>query len=283
MLGQNTNSFAQSCLGAPQFIQDLGFDPSKSALSSKEDRVMGVTLIELNDNNNPNSSRNRTYQDPTWDDAGYLGTITRDRVGNLYMAPKAKVNILHNPHNDQNSIYMISTSTGKLSKFMDLPLEFKQTNQNPFGLLGAFYDCETDHLIVSTISGSDQNNERGIIYAIDIHTKKIKKILSGIDALSVGIITIKGQRKLIYGNARNSEIWSINIDYNHKTSGKSSQIIDLTGYGYAGDYKAKKIQQKGNKLYIQATIFQFSLSAGNDEQSANFVFRYENENWIMTR
>ncbi|MBK8152993.1 MAG: hypothetical protein IPK61_08015 [Saprospiraceae bacterium] len=55
---------AQSCARKPGYFANLGFDRTRSALSSTERKFVGVGLIELSDVRNLQSERTKLYQDP---------------------------------------------------------------------------------------------------------------------------------------------------------------------------------------------------------------------------
>ena len=54
----------QSCKGVPQFIRDLGYDISRSAIISGERRLLGAQLIEYKDIRNPGLGIARSHSDP---------------------------------------------------------------------------------------------------------------------------------------------------------------------------------------------------------------------------
>lgn len=271
----NNYANAQDCLGYPEFVKKLGFDPNKSAFSSSERKSMGLSLIEIDGPNQKTSSRGREYRHPSWDDAGYLGAITRDRQGNGYVAPKANVNMLYNPREDQNTLYIIDHATGEMSKYIALPIEKLPNNQNPYGIMGSFYDCDNDEIILSTICGSDQKNEIGKIYVLDIATKSYRILLDNTDVIGLGIINDNGQRLLIYSKARNSEIWAQKLDPKNRKIGQPYLFLSLEGLGPRGDDKARRIRMDRNQLVMYGTPFFYNLTAPVQVQETVYRFTYD--------
>jgi hypothetical protein len=66
------------CREVPAFAQALGFD--EASIMDTQGSAKGLILYNpTEDGGQPEE----VYQDPTWDDAGYLGPVTTDRSGNI--------------------------------------------------------------------------------------------------------------------------------------------------------------------------------------------------------
>lgn len=274
---------AQDCSAFPDFMKKKGFDAYNTAFSTNEIDRVGIVAYELKDRNNLHSEKVKFYQGESWSKAGYLGGIVYDERGNIYTAPLPKVNTLDNPPEDQNTIYRIDTKSGIMEVFFQIPVEVLPNSQNPFGIMGLFYDCESSSLILSTISGSTSIDEVGKIYSLNTKSKELREIISGVDALGVGIINHKNQKYLIYGEARNSIIRSVLLDENYLISGNQSAFIDLTGLGIRGDDKARKFQIKGGQLDIYAVPFMYNLAAPRRKQETVYSFRFDmrTDQWVL--
>ncbi|MBK7809979.1 MAG: hypothetical protein IPI50_01885 [Saprospiraceae bacterium] len=278
-------SIGQECRGAPQFIAALGFDPNRSAISTTELKVMGAVLIELEDVRNTNSRRTKTYQDPSWKSAGYLGAVTSDQKGNIFVIPKPNVNMLYNLPKDQNTIYRIESKSGKMKSFVKLPMKILPHERNPYGLTGSFLDCQNNDLIVSTLAGSDQKHEIGKIYAISSLTAEYFEILENLDVLGLGIMNIRGERKLFLGLARKSEVWSILLDAKNLAIGKPKLEINLSGLGPRGDDRIRKIRfQQNGSMDLTGITFYYNLTAPVNaaETVYNFSFNESTNSWKLT-
>jgi len=59
---------------------------------------------------------------------------------------------------------------------------------SPFGLMGISFDCTSGILYASSIAGSKRFQEKGVVYAIDALSKKIKDSLVGIDVIGMTLI-----------------------------------------------------------------------------------------------
>ena len=100
------------CRKLPNFAKSVGFT-EQAALSTSESQEKGLVLIDLAD-------ANHRYQHPTWTQLGYLGPITYDSQGNVYVAPTPHVSLIENPPEQQTTIFRADTDTGELAEFLKL-------------------------------------------------------------------------------------------------------------------------------------------------------------------
>lgn len=275
---------AQACKGIPQFMLQKSFDPKRSAMSSQEKRLRGVVMIEYQDPADPNSQRTKTYQDPSWLICGFAGSITTSRTGDVFVLPKANVNMLYNHPKDQNTIFVIESATGKMTEWLKIPMLRLPDNQNANGLLSAYYDCDNDNLIVSTVAGSNQKEEIGKILNINSKNKEVTTILDKIDVLSVVTGKIGNRKKLFYGLSRKSEVWSIELDHNNKPIGNPNLEIQLEGLGPRGDDRARKIRiDQNGVIQIFGVPFFYNLTAPVNRQESIYTYQYNtgSNKWIL--
>lgn len=270
----STANAQNDCRQQPNFIQKFGFDPTRSAVSTSERKYMGVVLIELADPKNTNSNRSKVFQHSSWRSAGYMGAISIDKFGNVYIIPAPTVNILYNKPEDQNWIYKIDNQTGEMSRYVELPAAGQPSIQNSFGILGSFYDCDTHSLFVTSVMGSTQNNEKGRIFAIDLNTNKVTIIAQNIDAMGIGIVKIEGKRQLFVGKTRNSDIYSIYLDPNNLPLSNPQLVFTLDNLGPRGDDRARKIRFLNNNLQINAASFYYNLTAPTEKPETIYSFSY---------
>ncbi len=264
-----------NCKGAPAFIKKFGFLPNRSFLSTSDKRMMGLILEELPDPQRP-ELKPKKYQHPSWRTGGWLGPMQIDHAGNVFAAPIPFVNVLNNHVDQQNTLYRVDGQSGEMSSFMQLPDRDSTTIFNPYGILGLTYLCETQTLYVSSVAGSTRTKEAGVIYAIDINTKKIIDKTEGIDVLGMGISYIEGKRKLYFGSARTSDVFSITLDKEGKFSGSSQKVFSLENYGARGDDKVRKIRidNYGN-LNVYGVEFNFNLIAPTEKQETIYEFLFD--------
>lgn len=266
---------SQSCKGMPFFILNHGFDPGKTVFSSQEIRKRGVVMIQLGSAQDPKSVHTKEFQDPSWQDAGYVGSITTGRNGDIYVLPKANVNQLYNPYKDQNTVFRIESKSGKMEKWLSLPMNALPHDSNASGLMSAYYDCDADHLIVSTIAGSSQKQEIGTVYSIDVATKSYHPIIQNKDILGILTARLGTEKRLFFGLCRNSEIYSIALDSKNFPVGEARFEISLEGLGPRGDDKVRKMRMdQSGILKVAGVPFFYNLTAPVERQETNYTFRY---------
>ncbi|MEQ1554311.1 MAG: hypothetical protein ABL929_09045 [Ferruginibacter sp.] len=273
---------ANDCKKQPLFVKSIGFNPSLSAFSTSEGKIKGLCLIQFNKKGDTSNGGKKIYQHPSWKTAGSLGPIQLDPQGNCFVAPIAMVNLIDNPIVMQNTVYKVNSQTGEMKPFVNLPIIDSLAVTNPHGILGLAYLCESNTLYVSTVQGSTRQKENGLIYAIDAETGNIIDKMTNIDAIGIGISYIEGKRKLYFGSARTSDVYSINISKNGKFANNASLIFTISNLGPRGDDKARKIKfDKNGNMVITAIEFNFNLIAPTEKQETvyNFVWNAENQLW----
>ncbi len=272
---QINSLLSQSCKGIPKFLVTMGFDMSRSGFSSQEKKQIGVVAIEYRNPQNANSERTKSYQDPSWKVCGYAGTITTAKNGNTYVLPKANVNMLYNHPKDQNTIYVIDSYTGKMTSWYSIPMPKIPFEKNANGLMSSFYDCEMDELIVSTIAGSDYQNEIGKLYSININTKELQTLIENQDIMGVLSLRKESQKIILYGLCRKSEIWSVQVNNKNIPISKPKLEIDLSGLGPRGDDKARKMKQNPDgSIAIFGVPFYYNLTAPVQRQESIYIYQY---------
>ncbi|MEN9548769.1 MAG: hypothetical protein RIR12_1360 [Bacteroidota bacterium] len=267
-----------NCKQNPAFIASVGYNPSKSYLSTSEERVMGLQLIESEMPGNPQARVIRKYQHPSWRKAGWLASITLDEKGNIYTSPAPFINILDNPIANNNTIYKVDNATGEMNEFLKLPFADSINIENPYGIIGMAYLCESQTLYVSSVAGSKRHTEKGNIYAVNAITGKIIDKITNVDAMGMGINYKRGKRELYYGSGRSSNINVIQLTASGKFSGTPTVAFSIANLGPRGDDKVRKIKtdQFGN-LIVYGVEFNFNLIAPREKQETIYLFRYNEE------
>jgi hypothetical protein len=261
-----------NCNDMPQFIQDLNFTPD-SFLSTSEPRVEGLILVESELSLTP-----RTHRDPSWSMAGNLGPIVFGKGGDVFVAPVPEINVLNNPPQEQNKIYRLDNKDGKMQSFIDLPKAASPSPENPFGVLGLGYDCETNNMYASSVAGSTRQKEVGRLYQIDVTKKVVVAKFENTDVIGLGVFNgVKGKR-LYYGLARYPEIWSIALTDKGGFIGQPRQEISLANMGPRGSDKARKIEFiSDNEMDVYGIEFSFNLIAPTEKQATLYQFIYDKE------
>lgn len=273
-----------NCKGNPAFIKTMGFEPKASFFSTSDSKTMGLLLLQSEQPGNPNARIIKSFQHPSWKMAGWLAPILLDETGNIYSAPAPFISILYNPIANNNTIYKVDSKTGQMQEFIRLPLADSINPENPFGIIGMVYLCETGTLYVSSVAGSRLHEEKGHIYAIDVKTKKIIDQISNIDAMGMGITYTTGKRQLFFGTGRNSDVKTVVINSKGKFAGSPELAFSLANLGPRGDDKVRRIKsnQSGN-LTVYGMGFSFNLIPAREKQETiyNFVYDEEEKTWIF--
>ena len=202
------------CQQIPPFARSLGFG-NQTALSTSDRTLQGLVLIE----------GTRKYQHPSWKSAGSLAPLQRDAAGNVYAAPAPWIDTLENKPDEQNKVYKADGQTQEMKKFVELPNRKNPTAENPFGVLGLTFDCDTNSLYAATVSGSTRKETNGAVFQIDVKSGKVFSTKEGIDAIGMGVFNSAKGKRLYYGAARNSEVWSIDLNDDGSLTNDSQKVI----------------------------------------------------------
>lgn len=272
-----------SCKGNTAFIQKMGFDARSSFFSTTNTSMMGLQLLQSEQPGNPNARIIKSFQHPSWKKGGWLAPILIDHEGNIFTSPAPFINILDNPITNNNTIYWVDGQTGEMQEYMRLPFEDSINTENPFGIIGMVYLCETGTLYVSSVAGSRLHAENGHIYAIDIKSKKIIDQLNHTDAMGMGISYGTGKRQLFFGTGRNSDVLAITLDKEGKFSGNPQTAFSLENLGGGGDDKVRRIKtDNSGNLLIYGMEFNFNLIPSREKKETLYRFNYDEseKKWV---
>jgi len=260
-----------ACRTLPAFVTPLGFNRT-AAISTDVRPQKGAVLVEQG----TNGQTGRTYQHPSWAMAGYLGPPATDHAGNIYLFPAPWINLIDNPPEKQNILYKIDGQTGVMAEFLRLPAAAKILPENPYGILGLAYDCDTNSLYVASVSGSTRAQENGRIFQIDLATAKVVAQMEKMDVFGLaGFNGTKGKR-LYFGMARTPDVRSIQLDDDGHFVGEPRQEFSLEGLGAHGDEKAQRITiDEKNILTVRSLEFDFNLIAPTELRRTLFKYGYD--------
>ncbi len=259
-----------ACQQVPPFVRALGFG-NKAAFSTSDRKIKGLILTE----------GERKHQHPSWKLAGTLAPITRDGKGNTFVAPAPWIDVLENKPDEQNKVYRVDGQTQEMKQFADLPKALETTSQNPFGVLGLTFDCDTNSLYVSSVSGSTRSEIAGRIFQLSADGKVLSQ-LEKTDAVGLAVFNSAKGKRLYFGQARSSEIWSIAIAADGKFSGETRKEISLENLGPRGDDKARRLNFSPNEMVVFGIEFNFNLIAPTEKPETVYRFRYDSakDAWI---
>lgn len=256
------------CQQTPAFVRGLGFGGGV-ALSTSDRFLQGLILVE----------GERKYQHPSWKSAGSLAPLQRDAQGNVYAAPAPWIDTLENKPDEQNKIYRVDGQTQEMKQFVELPKMKMPTAENPFGVLGLTFDCDTNSLYAATVFGSTRNETNGGIFQIDAKTGKIVSQKTGVDAVGIGVFNSAKGKRLYYGLARASEIWSVDLNDDGSFSNDARREFSFADLGARGDDKARRINftqnAQGFEMAVIGIEFGFNLIAPTEKQETVYRYRYD--------
>ncbi|HRW08655.1 MAG TPA: hypothetical protein P5121_26310 [Caldilineaceae bacterium] len=268
---------ADYCRRHPRFARQLGFD-ERAILTTSSPAIKGLALIQPADA----ATQERVYQDPTWDDAGYLGHMTFDPNGNVYVFPSPRVSLIDNPPEQQNTLYRVDSDSAQMSAMITLTADAPVSAANPFGLMGTTYDCDTASLYAATVAGSTASEEIGKIVRIDLATEAVVAELQGIDPFGLSVLNVanKGEgatptppetvvKRLYYGAARSAEVYSILLNERGDFVGQPTLELALPN----STLKPWRIVWDTNgDMIVRAMPFDFNLIATSERIEIPFRF-----------
>lgn len=269
-MGNFKPGIANACQAMPPFIAKTGLG-AQVAIDTQQRGYTGLRLLQ------PQSGK--TWQHPTWDDAGHVGAFARDRQGNIYVAPTPDVSLADNPPALQNRIYRIDAQTGDMALWLELPAVAPPSPSNPFGTMGLFYDCDTDSLYASSLAGSTPKQAHGRIYQVDVASKRVVSQLEQTDAIGVGVFNGVKHKRLYLGSARSSDVYSVALDaLGHFTKDVRHEFALATlPDGNTTSVRKFEFAHRQGQYVMQAkeTEFGFRLLAENNPRKRAYQFTYD--------
>lgn len=264
------------CKEVPKFVQNFKLGNNYSSVFSTSERgVKGLALV-IQPTAANQGGQTRTFQDPSWTMAGALAPIQYGKSGNFFVSPAPSINVSDNPPDQQNQVYRVDSATGVMSRYLDLPRAGPPSPENPFGVLGMAYDCDTDQLYVSSVAGSSRDQEIGRIYRIDTVKNAVVSQFDKVDALGLTIFNGAKGKRLYYGLARWPEIWSVALDATGNFQGQPRLEISLANLGPRGSDKARAIEfLRGTQMIVHGIEFSFNLIAPTEKQETAYTFKYD--------
>ncbi len=214
----------------------------------------------------------------TWEEFDYFSTYALDPKGNIYLSPMPFVSVKPKTFEFQKNIYFLDTNSGNLSVWKSLE-EVKATPNNPFGVIALVYDCDDNTLWVSAIDESSYDKSRGVIYHIDIASKKILQRVEGVDALSLALLKSSKGKFLLMGDARKNQLLAIEIGEG-KVFSSPIKLVELP----SSLEHIRKIKVRGkNILELQTIPFSYTLIAqtsdGEDRKYYRAVWQSSEHSW----
>jgi len=270
------------CRGMPRFATRLGY-ADRLGISTSERLYRGLVIFDGRVPVTTDPALRDIHQEPSWDDAGTLGTFVIDRDGHIYTAAVPRTAVSDNPPGSLNVIYRIDSDTAELQPFITLPGAPAGSSDNPFGILGMTYDCDTHALYVSTVAGSTRQSEAGRIVRIDLASGEISDEVIGIDAIGLAVFQGRTGKRLYVGLARSADVGSVELDAAGHATGEFR--IDLTldeQVTTFADPRVRRISFDQTNMTLFVVPFTFNLRAVSEQQQVTLRYGYdaERDTWV---
>jgi hypothetical protein len=258
---------ADHCRRQPVFAQAEGFS-QEALISTSQQEPMGLVVF---DNIDAQGIPARVFQDPSWDDAGWLGHITLDSSGNVYVFPAPRENLVDNPPERANVLYRVDSTSMQLTPFITVTQAAPPSPENPYGILGAALDCDLNSLFVATVAGSTRADELGKIVRIDLATRQEVTAFANVDVFGVTVYNSAEGKRLYYGLARTPDLYSIALDSNGAFSGEPRYELTMPDT----NFKAWRLRfDKEGVLQVRGLEFDFNLKATSERREVSYTFRF---------
>ncbi len=268
--GKFTSGVVDSCRAMPAFIKNTGLS-TQVAIDTQQQGYIGLRLLE--------PQTGKTWQHPSWDDAGHVGATARDKQGNIYVAPTPEVSLAENPPELQNRIYRVDSQTGEMKLWLELPQAAQPSAANPFGAMGMFYDCDTNSLYVSSLAGSSAQQVQGRLYQVDVTTAKVVDQIEQVDAIGVGVFNGVPHKRLYFGSARSSDVYSLPLDAKGGFVNQPRHEFALAALPNGNTTTVRRfIFTKAGSSYalqVKELEFGFRLLAENNLKRRSYNFNYQ--------
>ena len=249
-----------SCSVRPKFVDKLGLPATAAFAASDRLHKGGMVILYKQD------GVTKQYSDPQYDQAGKLGEIEIDQSGNAYTHPLPTINLADNPLEKRSIIWRVDAASGAMSPWVTLPMEkdYASDTRNPYGIMSIAHSCNEKAIYASTVYGSDEKTQRGVIYRIDEADKTIKEVYRGVDMFGIVYAESGSSKYLLGGSARESKIYSLDLK-----TGKLGIFASYAPTGLNLNSRVKKITGNKKTGDVIATITPFDYSLASYDE-ANF-------------
>ena len=263
----NIGSFTaqHSCARQPNFLKKLRIN-SPVAIDLSQQKYKGLAFLY-------GQNMSESVHLKTWEKFDHFSTYALDPQGNMYLTPMPYISIKKKTFEFQKNIYRLDSNSGKLEVWMTLEDVHAGAN-NPYGLIALEYDCDDSSLWISAIDETNYEESKGVIYHIDIASKKILQRVDGVDALSLRLIKSDKGKFLLVGMAKEGVLSAYPM-VNQKILLEPLKLWELT----ESNERIRKITfYAKNSLKLQTIPFSYSLVALTQEGSIrkNRILTWDN-------
>ena len=272
---ENIGNFTQqkSCARHPNFLNKLRI-PQPIAIDLSQKQHKGLAFLY-------GKGLSQVLHLKTWEKFDYFSTYALTPKGDMFLTPMPFISLKEKTFEFQKNIYKLDSNSGKLSVWMSLE-DVKAGSNNPFGIISLVYDCDDDTLWVSAIDETSYKVNRGVIYHIDIKSKKILETRNGIDALTLQLIRTDTGKYLLVGNARKNELNAFEL----KKNKLSLELMTLVKLPNTHEH-IRKIKVRGqNLIELQTIPFSYTLIAetSGDDVRKHYAVKWNEliSSWVLS-
>ncbi len=265
----------KSCARHPEFLKQLKVtQPITIDLSQQQ--FKGLAFLW-------GKNFSKVIHPKAWETYEHFSTYALDEVGNVYLAPMPFISIKPTTFNLQKNIYKLDSKTGKLDIWMNFD-DVHPSASNPYGIISLVYDCDDQTLWVSAIDESDYREQKGVVYHVDVKTKKILQRVEGFDALTITLLRSEKGKFLLAGSARENALYAYGVE-NGVLSKKVNKLLELP----SAQEHIRKIKVRGqNLLELQTIPFSYTLIAqtsANNRERNHYDAKWDSTSstWSLTK
>lgn len=259
------------CAASPAFLKERGL-AEDFQISTHEPGVRGLILIGASVENSDAPSR---YQHQSWSRAGFLDAFVMARNGDVYFAPSPRTGLGVDAPTNQDHLYKLDTNSGELADFLTLPAAAPSTPEFPFGIVSLAYNCETNGLYVTAITGSTPESQVGRIYYIDLNTGEIAGQLENVDAYGATVRATANGSQLLFGSTRDNQIRALDLNADGNFQGEPRTVAAL-----AESQRARNISiSNGNEMVVQAVKFNYANADVPQGEQVRLTYDGANDTW----
>lgn len=262
------------CGARPKFVSQKGL-PQSSGFNTLSRQEVGLALTYDKD------GKQMQYIDPTYDNFGNFGVIVYDQFGNTYVNSVPFIDLLENKPSKRNTIYKVDTNSGQLAEWASLPLEHQDTDgQQPYGIVGMFYDCQRSEMVVSSLTGTTEQEQKGSLWRINILSGEATKLGEGEDYLGVAIGTgLNSKDRYLLAGSTVNPVVEVSRYADGKLEGEFGSLLTYHPEGLFVDARVKKFRQTeaGTELNLALTPFDYSLRATAENREERLLFKFNDE------
>jgi hypothetical protein len=269
------NGLRHQCRRPPEFVATLGLN--NPSLSTAERDKLGLSVIEKDPQT---GQRTRTWQHPSWRQAGNLSAFATDAEGNIYVIPAPRVNLAENPPERQNRVYKVDRNSAEMKLYFEFPVSAPVSQRNPYAGMGLSYDCATNSLYLSSIAGSSPEQELGKLLRIRLgNSPQLLSTLDGFDGFGIASVDAPGGPALLVGHARSGDAYWVKLDKdgNFLPLSQAKVILSLRDLGPEGWDRVRKFDiNTDGTLIARGIAFQYNLAQPSAQERPNsYEFKYD--------